>query len=57
MADFVKFHFDNAFYDEPMQFLPYSLVQVGDIDTLSGFRKRSKKRLYFIGSIPVIPMQ
>lgn len=38
MADFVKFHFDNAFYDEPMQFLPYSLVQVGDIDTFSGFK-------------------
>ncbi len=38
MADFVKFHFDNAFYDEPMQFLPYSLVQVGDIDTLLGFK-------------------
>ena len=38
LADFVKFHFDNAFYDEPMQFLPYSLVQVGDIDTLSGFK-------------------
>ena len=38
MADFVKFHFDNTFYDEPMLFLPYSLVQVGDIDTLSGFK-------------------
>lgn len=38
MADFVKFHFDNTFYDEPMLFLPYSLVQVGDIDTYSGFK-------------------
>ncbi len=38
MADFVKFHFDNTFYDKPMLFLPYSLVQVGDIDTYSGFK-------------------
>ncbi len=38
MADFVKFHFDNVFLDEPMLFLPYSLVQVGDIDTYSGYR-------------------
>ncbi len=38
MADFVKFHFDNTFYDKPMQFSPYSLVQVGDIDTYSGFK-------------------
>lgn len=38
MADFVKFHFDNTFYDRPMLFLPYSLVQVGDIDTFSGFK-------------------
>ena len=38
MADFVKFHFDNTFYDKPMLFLPYSLVQVGDIDTFSGFK-------------------
>ena len=37
MADFVKFHFDNAFYDEPMLFSPYSVVQVGDIDTYSGY--------------------
>lgn len=38
MADFVKFHFDNVFFDKPMMFLPYSLVQVGDIDTYSGYR-------------------
>lgn len=38
MADFVKFHFDNSFYDKPMSFSPYSLVQVGDIDTYSGFK-------------------
>lgn len=38
MADFVKFHFDNVFLDEPMLFLPYSLVQVGDIDTYSGYK-------------------
>ncbi len=38
MADFVKFHFDNTFYDEPISFSPYSIVQVGDIDTYSGFK-------------------
>ena len=38
MADFVKFHFDNVFYDKPIQFFPYSVVQVGDIDTYSGFK-------------------
>ena len=38
MADFVKFHFDNVFLDEPMPFLPYSLIQVGDIDTYSGYK-------------------
>ncbi len=38
MTDFVKFHFDNTFYEQPMLFPPYSLVQVGDIDTYSGFK-------------------
>ena len=38
MADFVKFHFDNVFLNEPMQFLPFNLVQVGDIDTYSGYK-------------------
>ncbi len=38
MADFVKFHFDNIFYEKPMLFSPYSIIQVGDIDTYSGFR-------------------
>ena len=38
VADFVKFHFDNTFYDEPITFLPYSIVQVGDIDTFSGYK-------------------
>lgn len=38
MADFVKFHFDNTFYDKPITFLPYSIVQVGDIDTFSGYK-------------------
>lgn len=38
MADFVKFHFDNTFYDKPISFSPYSIVQVGDIDTYSGFK-------------------
>lgn len=37
MADFVKFHFDNLFYEKPMLFSPYSIIQVGDIDTYSGF--------------------
>ncbi len=38
MADFVKFHFDNAFYEKPKDFLPFSIIQVGDIDTYSGFK-------------------
>ncbi len=38
MADFVKFHFDNTFYNEPISFAPFNLVQVGDIDTYSGFK-------------------
>lgn len=38
MADFVKFHFDNTFYDKPMSFSPFSIVQVGDIDTYSGYK-------------------
>lgn len=37
MADFVKFHFDNGFYEKPKTFLPFSIIQVGDIDTYSGF--------------------
>ncbi len=38
MSDFVKFHFDNVFYEKPMLFSPFNLIQVGDIDTYSGFR-------------------
>ena len=38
MADFVKFHFDNGFYEKPKNFSPFSIIQVGDIDTYSGFR-------------------
>lgn len=38
MADFVKFHFDNGFYEKPKDFLPFSIIQVGDIDTYSGFK-------------------
>ena len=38
MADFVKFHFDNTFYDKPIEFSPFCIVQVGDIDTYSGFK-------------------
>lgn len=38
MADFVKFHFDNAFYDSPKPFPPFTIVQVGDIDTFSEFK-------------------
>lgn len=38
MADFVKFHFDNAFYEKAKDFLPFSIIQVGDIDTYSGFK-------------------
>ena len=38
MADFVKFHFDNTFYDKPITFSPFNIVQVGDIDTFSGYK-------------------
>lgn len=38
MVDFVKFHFDNVFYEKPKDFLPFSVIQVGDIDTYSGFK-------------------
>ncbi|MBQ8740832.1 MAG: AraC family transcriptional regulator [Clostridia bacterium] len=38
MADFVKFHFDNGFYEKPKDFLPFSIIQVGDIDAYSGFK-------------------
>ncbi|MBQ8267284.1 MAG: helix-turn-helix transcriptional regulator [Clostridia bacterium] len=38
MADFVKFHFDNTFYDKPISFSPFEIVQVGDIDTYSGYK-------------------
>ena len=40
MPDFVKFHFDNVFYEEPMFFAPFNIIQVGDIDTYSGFKCR-----------------
>lgn len=38
MPDFVKFHFDNVFYEEPISFSPFNIIQVGDIDTYSGFK-------------------
>ncbi len=41
----VKFHFDNVFYDEPKVFAPYSIYQVGDIDTHSGFKCRPHRQI------------
>jgi len=38
MADLVKFHFDNGFYEKPKDFLPFNIIQVGDIDTYSGYK-------------------
>lgn len=38
MADFVKFNFENNFFNKPILFSPYSIIQVGDIDTYSGFK-------------------
>lgn len=37
LSDFVKFHFDNVFYEEPKSFPPFKIIQVGDIDTYSGY--------------------
>lgn len=38
MSELVKFHFDNIFYEKAKDFLPFSIIQVGDIDTYSGFK-------------------
>ncbi len=43
--DTVKFHFDNVFYDKPKVFAPYSVYQVGDIDTYSGFKCRPHRQI------------
>ncbi len=43
--DTVKFHFDNVFYEEPKVFAPYSIYQVGDIDTYSGFKCRPHRQI------------
>lgn len=35
--EFVKFHFDNWFVDDPVQIPPFTIYQVGEIDTYPGF--------------------
>lgn len=45
MSDLVKFHFDNTFYEKPKDFLPFSIIQVGDIDTYSGFECKKHKQI------------
>ncbi len=40
LSEFVKFHFDNVFYEEPKSFPPFKIIQVGDIDTYSGYECR-----------------
>lgn len=52
MFDLVKFHFDNTFYENPKNFLPFSIVQVGDIDTYSGFE--CKKHIQIADEITYI---
>ncbi|MBQ8740831.1 MAG: helix-turn-helix domain-containing protein [Clostridia bacterium] len=36
-TEFVKFHFDNWFVDDPMHIAPFTVYQVGEIDTYPGF--------------------
>ena len=35
--ELVKFHFDNWFVDDPMHIAPFTVYQVGEIDTYPGF--------------------
>lgn len=36
-TEFIKFHFDNWFVDDPMHITPFTVYQVGEIDTYPGF--------------------
>ncbi len=36
-SEFVKFHFDNWFVDDPMHIAPFTVYQVGETDTYPGF--------------------
>ena len=36
-SDFIKFHFDNWFADDPMRISPFTIYQVGEIDTYPGY--------------------
>lgn len=36
-TEFVKFHFDNWFVDDPMHIAPFTVYQVGETDTYPGF--------------------
>ncbi len=36
-TEYVKFHFDNWFVDDPMLINPFTVYQVGEIDTYPGF--------------------
>lgn len=36
-TEFVRFHFDNWFVDDPMHIFPFIVYQVGEIDTYPGF--------------------
>ncbi len=36
-TEFVKYHFDNWFMDNPLVISPYRIYQVGEIDTAPGF--------------------
>ncbi len=38
-TEFVKFHFDNWFVDDPMHISPFIVYQVGEIDTYPGFEQ------------------
>ena len=36
-SEYVKFHFDNWFVDDPMHIAPFTVYQVGETDTYPGF--------------------
>lgn len=42
-TEFVKFHFDNWFVDDPMHISPFTVYQVGEIDTYPGFEHANHK--------------
>lgn len=42
-SEFIKFHFDNWFVDDPMHISPFIIYQVGEIDTYPGYELANHK--------------